>query len=416
MPTVTYQQPNPVGGLLSGLAGAFTGASEGEAIKEDIRRYGESAAENTRQFEKDMAFRLHTLEKMSVQNLLDREAQSSLEALRQGWGSNESVKRFKEDLDKQAIEIADIQKRHQISIDESKRAAIEGEKTQRYSISEATKRAAADRDAEGVRFIDQSKRIEAMKKIKMQYGDPTTWTDKVKVQALSQYIVESLPSGSTTGAAGVLQASEQLKQARTGEFEQFMIPGKLEDYEAQELQAFSDYEKKKAEARAAGEVSGATKGAVDIASPAKWALYENRSGVYNKLTGTYPLNLDTPILADGSPNELFMYREQIGELEDDIIDLAIEVNTQVGSLADIPIGYNNDTTALRTRASKIAASMSGKIDPSSVKRIESFLLMMVDNSLAPPKQSGPPVTGLVGEENQSSQRGPSGPPTGNTQQ
>lgn len=85
MPSVTYKKPNPLEVGLSGLEGALAGKERGMIQQEGVRQFDVTTAENTRQFDEDMGFRINQLEVLQEQNQLDREQQARLEKMKEQY-------------------------------------------------------------------------------------------------------------------------------------------------------------------------------------------------------------------------------------------------------------------------------------------------------------------------------------------
>jgi len=172
MPTVTYNQSNPLVGGLSGLAGALEGEERGRRFKEEVRQfdttheegvrqYDTTHEETQRQFDQDLAFRIEQLEVLQQQNALDRDQQTRLENLKQKAETFRTGAQLQ-----QSTRVAEMQEGGAL-----KRAA-ERERTDRYRISEQTATQREQNELSRQMYMSEpSQRMESARAVLSRYGD-----------------------------------------------------------------------------------------------------------------------------------------------------------------------------------------------------------------------------------------------------
>lgn len=230
---VTYAQPQPVKTLVSGLAGAFQGRAEGAQFNEEQRKFDQSLAENQRQFNHDLAFRVQQLRSMESQNQLDRNQKEQLAALDRQLQDSLQTKAQVFEAGQNELQRA-LQERMKTA--ELKQSDIENKRTtaaENYRTKKQWENDMAGRSLQMEQMFDKQQRLDAGGEL---LAKGVTGEDFVK-----QYVAKTVPSGGLTGEYGFKVSPDQIAQ-REAEARALLLPGAYEaerKRQATELEALA---------------------------------------------------------------------------------------------------------------------------------------------------------------------------------
>lgn len=347
MPQAVIKKGDPLKSALSAGAGALAGAAEGEQRNEERRKFDVSLAEQVRQYDADMRFRIQQLEEMSRQQQLTREHQTALETMKEEYTNwrQENQQHFLSGENALARQQETSERLGTEAFTAKENLAqrkLEDKKSQRiFSADMAAtqqRREAANQEylATGMQLFGQQERINAVGQTLSKYGVPgsATWNEEA---AFQEYLVATTPTGTTTGQAGIPQLTPAEVQAKRSEFARLTRNYEVEKKRnLEEIGAYS-------EAKARGELVARGEPVADDKTrvPDQDELFNMEAGP-DAVTGLPPMRLQTT--RDGRPSVLSRYSRQLEELDDYITDVAYEGTIGGGvGLAEQMGGVGQDT-------------------------------------------------------------------------
>lgn len=389
MPKAVIQQPGSAGNLLSGVAGAFAGAIEGEKHNEQVRQFDETMEQDQQQFDADLAFRIDQLRTMEREGKLTREQQERLAQLEQR-GLN-----TRQDKDISSTERRQVWGfEHESGENSKQRTFLSGENTKdrklqddmnvrnvraenyRTKVMDDTdKRSYALRSAE---IFDQRKKLDQVGQLISQYGEPgsATWNEP---KAFEQYLVNTMPPGALTGANAVPPIGSQEYAQKYAEFQSLTRNYKTEV--ARNVEEVEQFTAAQARAQQTGKDPAAQSSDFNIGLLPRHIF--DPKATPDPLTGLPPIKFTLP---NGDPSPLAEYKDDIDNLELLLIDTAandiLSLQEQAQATGNREALMSQFEVDLRRSLAKM------KLDPVTQRTLEDHFLTGANNILFTPVQAG----------------------------